>query len=188
MNWCEAEEPRGVSLARRGKCGGTCQLKPPTEQIISPNLVTFTYLSYLPDELIIWWGEFVLQEKRVLFIVTVSLVNLYSFLACCSLGLNGPSSAVTNSSLLGGEWEVGQATVFPRSLWFERVNFWLAWWLSSVTIYGCFRQHKVVFQDLPSGYGLCPCTVLSWDPRAAYSSFFFCKGVSKTWCLIISRV
>lgn len=60
-----------------------------------------------------------MQEKRVLFIVTVSLANLCSFLACCSLGLNGASSAVTNSSVLGGAWEAGQAIAFPRSLWFE---------------------------------------------------------------------
>lgn len=121
MGGCEAEEPRGVCPAGHGKCGGTPQPKPPAEQIICPNPVTFTYLivclAYGLMERVCAAG------KGVLFIVAVSLGNLCSLLACCSLGLNGASSAVTNSSLLGGEWEAGQATVFPRSLWFERVNF-----------------------------------------------------------------
>lgn len=47
MSWCEAEEPRGVSPARHGKCRGTRQLKPPAEQIIRPNPVTFAYLIVL---------------------------------------------------------------------------------------------------------------------------------------------
>lgn len=47
MSWCEAEEPRGVSPARHGKSRGTHQLKPPAEQIIHPNPVTFAYLIVL---------------------------------------------------------------------------------------------------------------------------------------------
>lgn len=47
MSWCEAEEPCGVSPARHGKCRGTRQLKPPAEQIIHPNPVTFAYLIVL---------------------------------------------------------------------------------------------------------------------------------------------
>lgn len=82
MGWCEEEEPRGISPARHGKCGGTPQLKPPTEQIICPNPVTFTYLIVLFVWLVYHLMERVCTAGRgVLFIVAASLVNLCSFLA-----------------------------------------------------------------------------------------------------------
>lgn len=188
MSWCEAEEPCGVSPARHGKCRGTRQLKPPAEQIIHPNPVTFAYLIVL-----FTWLAYHLVE-RVCSAGKKEFCLLWLFLwSICAHSLPAalwvwtvPRQQLQTAAF----WEVHGR--LGRPLHFQgvsglRVNFCLAWSLS-VTAYGCFRQHKVVFQDLPSGYGLCPCTVSSWEPRAACSSFFFCKGAFKMWCLIISRV
>lgn len=140
-----------------------------------PNPGTFTYLIVLLVWLV-WWRGFVVQGEEfcVLWLFFGKFGCFFgSFVvqACCLLGLSAqqlPAAAIG----------------FPRSFCFERVNFWKVWSLS-ITIYGCFRQHKVVFQDFHSGYSLCPCWV--WEPRAPYSSLFFFKGCL-SWCSVISRV
>lgn len=79
--------------------------------------------------------------RGVLFIVAVSLVNLCSFLALLVEGC-----LISSSKLLGGGWEAGQATVFPRSFCFGRVNFFDCLDLSASQFMAVLGSKKLFFR------------------------------------------
>lgn len=101
------------------------------------------------------------------------LLWLFLCLICAHSLLDGFESCLIINF---GRWMGGWAL----ALCFQGVSGLGEGIFDCITIYGCFRQRKVVFQDLPSGYSLCPCTVWSLELRAIYSSFFFCKGCLKS--------